>query len=159
LGAILALTIIGVGYATAIAAARRGHDLPLDDTYDPLRFLIFSLGDILGFSVLVGAGLWHRRRPEIHKRLMVLATVSPMMNAALVHFFFNNPSFPARPILLLVPMFILLFTPAIYDRIARGSFHPVTLWGAVLLFAWGNLRAVVIGPSKVWHDIAAWLIQ
>ncbi len=90
---------------------------------------------------------------------MLLATVSPMMNALLVHFFFINPGIPGRAILLLVPMAALLFAPAVYDRITRGRFHRVTLWGAVLLFAWGNLRATVIGPSKVWHEFAAWLIS
>jgi hypothetical protein len=158
-GALLAVAIVVLGYATAMAAARRGHDLNFGDTQDPLNFLVFSLGDIVGFSILVGAGLWYRRRPEVHKRLMLLATVSPMMNAPIVHFFFNHPEIPARPILFLVPMAAILFAPAVYDRISRGRFHPVSLWGAVLLFAWGNLRAAVIGPSKVWHDIAAWLIQ
>ena len=53
----------------------------------------------------------------------------------------------------------MLFSPAVYDRLTRGRFHPVTLWGAVILFAWGNLRAVAIGPSEVWHRFAAWLIR
>lgn len=155
----LAAAVVGLGYATAVAAARRGHDLSLDDTHDPLRFLVFTLGDTLGFAVLAGAGFWFRRRPETHKRLMLLATVSPMMNAPLVHFFVHHPEIPARPILLLAPMFALLFAPAAYDRLTRGRFHPVTLWGAVILFAWGNLRAAAIGPSEVWHQFAAWLIR
>ena len=56
-------------------------------------------------------------------------------------------------------MTALLFAGTVYDHITRGRFHPVTLWGSIVLFIWGNLRAMVIGPSDAWHRFAAWLIQ
>jgi hypothetical protein len=61
--------------------------------------------------------------------------------------------------LFVASMAALLFTGAVYDRVTLGRFHPVSLWGAIILFAWGNLRAIVVGPSEAWHQFAAWLIR
>jgi hypothetical protein len=160
-GVVLSAAVVVVGYQTAMTAARRGYDLTFDgNNHDALRFLAFTLGDMLSFTVLVVAAVWLRGRPEIHKRLMLLIAVGPMMAAALVHLWAQAPvSNAAKLPLFLASMASLLFAGAVYDRITRGRFHPVSLWGAVILFAWGNLRAVVIGPSDAWHQFAAWWIQ
>lgn len=155
--AALAIVMLVVGYITAIAGARRGFDL--DGTNDPLGYMVFPLGDLVSFAILVGAGFWYRRKVEIHKRLMLLATVGPLMNAPMAHFFAHIPGLQAGPPIILIPMIALLFASAIYDRITFGHIHRVSLWGAVLLFAWGNLRALVIRPSVEWHHFAAWLIS
>ena len=90
---------------------------------------------------------------------MLLTTVGPMMAAPLVHLWVQLPYVPARSPLFLASMIALLFAGAVYDRLSRGRFHPVSLWGAVALFVWGNLRALVIGPSDAWHQFAGWLIR
>jgi hypothetical protein len=153
----LAVAVVGVGYQTAVAAARRGYGPTFDGPKDPLGTLVHTLGDVLSFAVLVSLGLWCRRRPDAHKRLMLLATVGPMMNAPLIHFYLGLPGLPGRAPLFLASMAAMLFAPAVYDRVTRGRFHPVTLWGAVALFAFGNVRAA-IGASDAWHRLAAWLI-
>jgi hypothetical protein len=161
LSVLLAIAIVGLGYVTAIEAARRGFDLPLEknEGVDPLRFLVFTLGDLLSFSLLVAAALWFRRRAEVHKRLMLLATVGPMMGAPLAHFYAHAHFLPVRTPFFVASMAALLFSGAVYDRLSRGRFHPVSLWGAIALFIYGNLRALVIGPSDAWHKFAAWVIQ
>lgn len=159
-GLVLAVAVVGVGCQTAITAARRGYDITLDGKNDdPLRFLVFTLGDLLSFAILIAAALWYRQRPEVHKRLMLLATVGPMMSAALVHVWVQFPIVAARPPLFLASMASLLFAGAVYDRVSCGRFHPVSLRGAVILFVWGNVRAFVIGPSAAWHRFAEWLIR
>lgn len=69
-------SMIPLAYATTTAMVRRGFDrsgnLRID--HDPLYEWIFPLGDLLLFSVLVVGALTFRRRPEIHKRLMLFAT-------------------------------------------------------------------------------------
>jgi hypothetical protein len=153
----LAVAMAGLGYATAIAGARRGFDLNF--TNDPLGYMVFPLGSMIGFTVLFAAGLWYRRRPEIHKRLMLLATVGPLMNAPLAHLFAHTEALRGKAPLFLATMVCLLFAGAVYDRLTRGRFHTASLWGAVALFVWGNLQAVIIGPSEWWHRFAAWLIS
>jgi len=157
LGAVLALSMLVVGFRTAIVAARHGYDL--DHRNDPLGFMIFPLGDLLSFALLVGAALWFRKRPMAHKRLMLMATVGAMLNAPLAHLISTTPALVAitAPIIL-VPMILLLFASAAYDKLTLGKIHPVSLWVALALFVWGNLRAVAIRPTAAWHAFAGWLI-
>ncbi len=78
--------MIVVGVLTIVEGAQRGYDLSGDGAraFTPLGsprltpeesapFLLFPLAAFVSFGVLVAAGLWYRRRPEIHKRLMLFA--------------------------------------------------------------------------------------
>jgi peptidoglycan/LPS O-acetylase OafA/YrhL len=71
-GGILAALVLLVGVLTAISAAALG----LPPTPPPLEFLAIPLGDMLVFGILVGTALYFRRRMEIHKRLMLLASLT-----------------------------------------------------------------------------------
>ena len=155
----LAVTMLVLGYLTVIEQTRRGYDLSGDSNVgaDPLGEAVFPLGDLVTFAVLVSAALWYRRRPQLHKRLMVLGTIGGMMPAALGHFVGHD--LRAMPVLLVPMIAVAFFTPAVYDRIRFGRFHRVTLWGGVLLFVWANVRAVVIRPSAAWHEFMRWLAQ
>jgi hypothetical protein len=91
---------------------------------------------------------------------MLLATVGSLMPAALTHIIGHSPVLRqiTAPIITL-PLFMLLFAGALHDRLSQGRIHPVSLWVALALFVWANLRAVVIGPSDAWHNFAQWLIK
>lgn len=157
-GGLLALTMLGVGYRTSIVAARHGYDL--SGAHDPLGFLVFPLGDLTSFAVLVGAALWYRKRPMAHKRLMLLATVGAMLNAPLAHLVATTPAlFAIKAPIILIPMIALFFASAVYDRITLGRMHPVSLWGGIALLVWANLRAGLIGSSAPWHAFAGWLVS
>jgi hypothetical protein len=62
--------MIPLGYTTTIAMVRRGYDL---SDRDPPHVAVFPLCNLLIFSALAIAALAYRRRPEIHKRLMLFA--------------------------------------------------------------------------------------
>ena len=82
------------------------------------------------------------------------------MPAALTHIIGHSPVLrEIQAPIIVIPLFLLLFTSAIRDRMYLGRIHPVSLWVALAMFLWSNLRAVVIGPSETWHDIANWLIK
>jgi hypothetical protein len=66
--------MIIVGPMTAIAAAKRGFGVPGGPPL--LVFLTIPLFDILVFAILIVAGLYYRQRPDVHKRLMLLSTIS-----------------------------------------------------------------------------------
>jgi hypothetical protein len=155
----VALLMLVVGYFTVIEQTRRGYHLSgdLQTQGDPAGEAVFPLGDLAAFTILFVAGIWNRRRPDVHKRLMTIATIGGLMPAALGHFVGHNlRSMPA----ILVPMIAAAFlAPAVYDRIHSGRFHRVTLWGGVLLFIWANFRAAVIRPSAAWHDLVSWLVR
>jgi hypothetical protein len=156
LGGALALAMIVVGYRASIEAARRGFKI--DRLHDPLGFLIFPLGDLSAFAVLVALALWFRKRPMAHKRLMLLATIGALMNAPLAHLIADFRTFDTMPFVILPPMIALLSASAVYDKLTLGKIHPVSLWGAIALFVYANLRAGLIGPSAAWHSFAGWLV-
>jgi hypothetical protein len=160
-GALMAIAMLGLGYATTIAMGRRGFDLSgdLNLAGDAPGQMVFPLGDLVSFGILIAAGIWFRRQPEIHKRLMLLGTAGGLMPAALAHVIGHIDSLRTHPGLIAIPLALLFFAAPLYDRVSRGRFNPVSLWVAVALFVWGNLRAVAIGPSTPWHDLVGWLIK
>jgi hypothetical protein len=159
----LAVLMVVSGYFTAITMARRGFDLSGDligANGNPLELLVFQLGDLLSFSILVASAVLLRRRPDVHKRLMLLATVGTLMPAALAHIIGHSPVLrEINAPIILIPLIALLSASAVHDRLSLGRIHPVSLWVAFALLAWANLRAAVIGPSDAWHQFAAWLID
>lgn len=161
-GVVFAILMVISGYTTAIAMARRGYDLSGDlvaTVDDALTILVFQLGDLVSFSLLVGFAVYYRCRPETHKRLMLLATVGALMPAALAHIIGHSPFLrEIKGPIILIPLAALLLAGAVHDRLSQGRIHPVSLWVAVGLFIWANLRAALIGPSDAWHKFAAWLI-
>jgi hypothetical protein len=158
---VLAPAMVVLGYMTAIAMGRRGLDLSgdLHIESDPLLGMINPLGDLLAFTVLVTAGFCYRRRPAIHKRLMLLATAC-LMPAPLAHFIGHVPALNAMPPpIILIPLGLLLFASAVYDRVSLGRVHPISLWVALAILGWVLLLNGAIGPSATWHHLAAWAIR
>jgi hypothetical protein len=162
-GAGLAVTMLFSGYITTIAMARRGYNLSGDligESGEPLMVMVFQLGDLLCFGALVATGILFRHLPDAHKRLMLLATVGGLMPAALSHIIGHSAFLRSfHPAIILVPWTAFLFAGALHDRLFRGRIHPVSLWGALLVWLWSNLRAAVIGPSDLWREFAGWLIS
>jgi hypothetical protein len=177
-GAVLAVAMIVLTYAMSIEAARRGYDLSGDLQRlavagqslppDALRAvttdrgigLALNVGQVVSFGILVGAGIWYRRRPDVHKRLMLLAMVGVLTGPPFAHLFGHWSGLRAVVSIVQLPITILLLSvSAIHDRLTEGRIHPVSVWGAILLFAWFPIWIVVIGPSPVWSELAAWLTQ
>jgi len=166
----LVIAMVVLGYIALIGLARRGHDLSGDvlravsRSGRPLKpaGLLFPLAELLEFGVLVGSGLWYRHRPEIHKRLMLLAVV-PMATEPILHLVGHlSAHWPILrgtwPALSLPITLLLLAASAIYDRVSRGRIHPVSLLVPILLLAWRIVLVSVVLPSTAWRTIAEWLI-
>lgn len=160
-GVLLAILMVATGFATCRTMARRGFDLSgeLQANRDPLFLLVFQFGDLLAFGLLVSAAIICRHNPDAHKRLMLLATTGTLMPASLSHIIghFTILRDIDAPVIL-IPFAMLLASGALHDFWTRGRVHPVSLWGALAVFGWANLRATVIGPSEWWHRLAAWLV-
>src|SRR4051812_36146252 len=79
-GMALAGLMLIVGTLTARTVARLGHrGIPGVEFPDAEGFLLLNLTVSAVFALLVGAAWWYRRRPQIHKRLMLMATVGGLM--------------------------------------------------------------------------------
>ena len=81
---------------------------------------------MLVFAPLVAAAVWYRRRPETHKRLMLLATVS-LLAAAVARL--PTALAAAGPPFYFGVVDLLILTAVLYDIITRRKVRPV-LWVA-----------------------------
>jgi hypothetical protein len=141
------------GLLTAVRGGRDGWN-PGGPFPDALGFMIVGVADIAVFTGLASAGLAWRRRPDLHKRLMVLATVGGLMWPAIT----RMPILAGR----FVPMFALLSTlvlaPAVRDFWHGSRTRWVTLLLGLGILATFPLRTV-LGTSTPWRAFAAWLVQ
>lgn len=95
-----------------------------------------------GFYVL---GILFRKKGELHKRFMLLASLS-MMSATLTRFAYL-PGFPINGVAFtLLGTYALLITPLVIDRIVYKRIHPTLVVGT-LLYAITQIVAIGIIPS------------
>jgi len=151
-GGVLAVLMILVGTTTAVVRARIVEVPP--GSPSPLVFLTIPLGDMLVFALLIGAGFYYRRRPDVHKRLMLLATVAILPAAvARLPFDFIQQVGPLA-FFGLPDLFVLVIL--LYDLLTRGRPHRATVLGGLLLVASHPLR-LVVGNTQAWLSFATWL--
>jgi hypothetical protein len=170
-GPVLAVAMIVLGFLVSIEEFRRGYDLSGDlaRVFPPTPFesvvLLVPLAGFANFGVLFAAGLWYRRRANVHKRLMLLAVV-PLAAEPIPHLVGHLiGSWPAaQGIAGTIPAGGILAIPlmsvsAIYDRVSTGRIHPVSLWAPILLLACQIVLMLVVFPSVTWRELSTWLIR
>ena len=152
LGLVLAILVFVVGTFTSLASAARGSAIP---GWEPLRFLIIPLGDMLAFGALVGVALYYRRKLDVHKRLMLLSAFS-MLPAAVaripIGFIENNGALAYYGLTDLCVVALVA-----YDTIKQRRLHPAYFWGATLLIISHPLRIMFAG-TDAWLGIADSLV-
>jgi hypothetical protein len=125
-----------------------------------LVFLLIPLSDLVAFSVLAGSALYYRRKPDTHKRLMLLATIA-ILPAALGRMVFPGGvldflGLPVAPLTLTGLTALFVGGCLLYDRLARGRVHAATLGGGLFLLGVHVLRPFV-ADTAAWLTIAGWL--
>jgi uncharacterized membrane protein YozB (DUF420 family) len=151
-GGVLAVLMLVVGYLTAVEAARLGVTPPGGPP--PLAFLSVPIGTLVVFAILVGSGLYNRRRSEIHKRLMLLATIA-LLTPAIARMRFIGEGGPPVAI---TGTCLFVVACLIYDRAAHGRVHPAFLWGGLFVMLSLPFR-FAIGRTSAWHSFAEWLTR
>lgn len=152
-GAGLGLGLVVLGVLTALRGARDGWN-PGGPFHDSIGFLAVTLGDVLLFSGFVVAALYWRRRPEWHKRFMLLGTLAGLMWPAITRMPLIAPH-PGRMFGLLIALVVAL---PMRDYVTERRLHPASTWGAVAILLSFPVR-VAIGSSGVWHILAARIIS
>jgi hypothetical protein len=150
-GGVLAGAMIIIGTVTAIIRAKGPSPIP---DINPLSFLTVPLGDLLVFGILIGLAFYYRRKMDIHKRLMLLATIGILPAAvARLPFTFIEQGGP----LAFFGLSDLFIIPClIYDIISRGRPHRATVLGGALIVISHPLRSI-IGGTHAWIAFATWL--
>ena len=148
-GVAIVPAMLVLGWMAGVDAAHRGSTIA---GLAPEGFLVIPLAAIVVFSILAGSALSLKRRPDYHKRLMLLATIE-LCTAAIARIPFVAPYGP--------PGFFGvtdLFVVAIiaFDLTTLRKVHPATLWGGLLLIASQPLRLMIAGTG-MWLAFATWL--
>lgn len=149
-GGVLAGLMVVVGVAASMAMVRRGISPP--GTPPAQVFLVVPLVDMVVFSALVGLGLYFRRQPETHKRLMLLATIS-LLPAAIARW---PGVLGTGPLVFFGLNDLFVVACWLYDFQSRGRVHPAFLWGGIFLIASQPLR-LLIASTDAWLAFAGWL--
>ncbi len=143
--------MIVLGVIAAIDALHRGVRIgPLD----PAVSLAIPLIGIVGFVVIIYASWRARRRPDAHKRLILIATMG-LVAAAFGRFPWDRIGFPPAAGAV-TGLGVLLLILLAFELITIRRIHRSTMWAAPLMFASVAL-AVPIGMTHAWHAFAALL--
>ncbi|MGI9628837.1 MAG: hypothetical protein ACR2QM_18525 [Longimicrobiales bacterium] len=107
---------------------------------------------LTGFAVLFGAAVLFRRRVDVHKRLMALASllILPPALARIARWpFLGGENGPFGPIAVAT----LVATLIMYDVSTRGKPHVATVVGGIVVFAeW----LVPISDTEFWQPLFRW---
>jgi hypothetical protein len=157
-GAAVAVATVVTGIVVALDSERRVHTAENAGTLaDPYVFLMFPMMSVSLFAFFVLLAILKRNRPETHKRLMLLGTVS-LIGPALARIVtmavkgFGLVGLPGVVgAVLLMNVFIAALV--IRDFKTRGHLHPATLWGGGFFLLTEPLRFVV-AFSEPWQSLA-----
>jgi hypothetical protein len=155
-----AMTIFG--FLAAINQMQSAAALGLDDAGK--AFAIVSIGSILFFAIVFILAITNVRRPEWHKRLMLLAAIS-ILDAPIARWFATFLAPPGSsgppPVAADIPpfllTFILLVVAIVFDWRTRGRPHPAYLFGGSALVALKVLQ-VPLSATPLWHSVAGWIL-
>lgn len=151
LGGVLAILVFCVGILTAISSAARGS-FPGPP---PLEFLVVPLGDMVVFGILVGTALYFRRRLEIHKRLMLLASLTLLAPAiARIPLRFIETG---GPLVFFGLTDLCVIACVAFDTIRNRRLHPAFAWGTLLFIGSQPLRLMLAGTDP-WLRFASSLV-
>jgi hypothetical protein len=146
-GAVLAALVVVVGIATAVDGARRG----VSPGPPPLVFLAIPLGVILVYGALVAAAIANRRRPDWHKRLMLLAAIS-VLTPAIARIPID--ALQAGGIVAFMGLTDLFAIACIaWDTARNRRLHPAFLRGGLFLVL-SHPAMLALAGSAFWMEIA-----
>jgi hypothetical protein len=157
IGVVVAIGVVLVGSSTTINAAAREVGRHSAEASVRVTVLGLELVQMALFAALVAAAIAMRRRPDYHKRLMLLAMACMMPSAFsriplnLTFMVSNNVS-----ILLLFNLFVI--AAVLIDTLRNRRLHPAFGWGALSAVAGLNL-AYPVAISPQWLRLGTALVS
>lgn len=158
IGVSLATAMTIFGFLIGVNVMKRSAAAGLAD--EGIAFAIVPLSGILFFAVVFVLAIAAIRKPETHKRLMLLAAIS-LLDAAVARWFltFLAPAGPAGPppvpvtIAPALVAYLLLVVAIVHDWRTRGRPHAVYVYGGLALVAVKFLNWPV-SMTPAWHAFA-----
>jgi hypothetical protein len=164
-GAVLAAMLILLSYFALVGEARRGFDLSGDLSSLPappgaeVASTMSPVVQLVLFAILFGAALCFRHRPEVHKRLILLAVLGILSQPPMTHVITHWPALrPWAPLLFPLSSAVFLAPSAIHDKVVNGRVHPVSIWVPIAVFVVQVAFFAVFAATPIWGAIAKWLV-
>lgn len=159
MGAVFAPLCAGVAMRVSFNAGRRAFLADPTSVIHSQQAAAMDFGTALMFLVLVAIALYLRRRPEYHKRIMVLACCSLLLPAiGRIPLFgtvlFQTVGFWGLVAITEVPP----LTCILYDTIKHRRLHPAFGWGGAVLLA-SFPAFLLIGAGDSWLKFLSWLLS
>jgi hypothetical protein len=132
---------------------------------EALAFSWVQIGGIILFAGFFATAIANIKKPEIHKRLMLMGTIE-MLDAPIARWFLVALAPPTAPGEIAAPPPLFIATPPalvadlliiiamVYDWRTRGKVHPVYFIGGAIILAY-QLTRPLIGPTEAWKSVAA----
>lgn len=152
-GAGLAATMVVLGYATSIAMDRfNWHQL---NQPDAVPFIAVPFWDITAFAVTIALAISWRRKPELHRRLMLVATAA-LTSAAWGRF----PTHFFPPVYFYSGVDALILLGVVRDLVVNRRVHRVYLFALPAFFI-GQWAAVYLAFHKpeTWIKVAQGILS
>jgi hypothetical protein len=161
-GVSLATAMTMMGFLASVHVMRQSAAIGQTDA--GVAFAIVPLTGIAFFAVIFILAIANTRRPEIHKRLMLLAAIS-ILDAAVARWFltFLAPPGPPGPPPVQVTIapalvaYLLLVVAMVRDKRSEGRVHPVYIYGGIALLA-VKLLNWPISETSAWHWFAGGIL-
>jgi hypothetical protein len=157
IGVFVALGVVLVGSTTTINAAAREVGRHSSEANVRVVVLCLELTQMALFAGFVAAAIGMRRRPDYHKRLMLLATAC-MMPSAFSRIPLNLTFMVSGNVSILLLFNLCVIGPALIDTLRNRRLHPAFGWGGLIAVAALNL-AYPIAISRQWLRLGTWLVS
>lgn len=148
-GVALAFTMVVLGMLVAVDLLNRGV-VPIPGL-NPRSFFAIPVRDILTFAILAGAGIHFRRDAEMHKRLMLIATIT-LLAAAIARMPIPGMATLGPPLFYGLQD-LLIVIGILYDRFTRGRVHRAYGWGLGLMVG-SQVLFLAISGTAPWFAVA-----
>lgn len=147
-GVALGAVMLVLGYCIAVIMGR--FHLHTLHQADSVPFLIVPFYDITAFAVTLALAIYWRRKPELHRRLLLLATCA--LTAAAFGRFPSN-FFP--PVYFYYGVDSLILLGVLRDLLVTRRIHRVYLYGLPAFFACQSIVMYLVNHDPLlWHSIA-----
>jgi hypothetical protein len=151
-GVVLGALIVGIGLITALRGGKYGF-AAAPAGIPPLAFMIVPMFDLLMFIGFFTAAIYFRKRPSIHRPMMLLTAIN-FLPPAIARIRIASLQAMGPIWFFGLPAAIALLCVAL-DARARGRVNPPLLAGTLLLILSYAVRLTLM-TSEPWRRFAVW---
>lgn len=149
---VLIPVMVALGTAAVFWSAKQGHKIVWPNVEVAAAV---NVGDGYTFAALATVAIFLRKRPETHKRIMLMSLYGGLIPPAIERTHLHD----LGPIPIFVAVFAFLLAGPAYDLITHRRIHPAYLWSLLFVVAFFIPTRIAIGSTQIWHQFVDWVIR